>query len=49
MQTLARALLGFAVLVAVASVVIVAATVYSSGGPKGEEQPFQIVPAEGGS
>ena len=35
MQAIARALLGFAVLIVVASTVIVAGTVYLGGGPKG--------------
>jgi hypothetical protein len=49
MQILARALLGFAVLIVVASTVIVAGTVYLGEGPQGEYQPVEVVPAAAGS
>ncbi len=49
MQTMARLLIGFALIIVVASMVIVAGTVYSSGGPQGPEQPAQVVPATGSS
>ncbi len=46
---MARALLGFAVLIAVASTLIVAGTVYLGEGPQGEQQSIQVVPAAKGS
>ncbi len=49
MQTMARLLIGFALLIVVASVVIVAGTVYSGGGPQGQERQLQAVPPTEGS
>ena len=50
MRTMGQVLIGFGLLIVVASMVIVAGTVYSSGGPKGlyKQQPEAVkpVPAE---